>query len=469
MNNPRRQTRPLCDLLDIDRLKNALSPGSKLLVAVSGGADSVALLLALHAVRHQAKIHLQVVHINHGLRSESDAEEAFVQDLCGQIAVPCHVRRVDAGSGCNRHGSAEAHWRQLRYDAFRDILETAGANALALGHTANDLAETFLFHLARGTGIDGLTFRYESFSAGLRVLRPLWHTRREDIELALREAGVTWVDDPSNQDQRHSRNLLRHSVIPELEKINPDAINAIMRASQAISQVNSQENSTIRAQGALAMGTPDYGSRGGRIPLEHLLPENGAIDGCASRLQTFLRSLSQSASSRQLNQAATMICRDRVGTIALTGGKTLVITQTDAWLSDQQQPGARELALEHSRRFGGFYAELPEPIPVDRHHHAAVEKPVVLTDILNRQWQFSAPGDSMFPLQLMNRSHVNPAAVPALKKQLNAAKLPWYLRDFTIVAVRAKNAKISGLLQAADSTGQQRCLTLRRMRDAESF
>ncbi len=197
------------------------TPGVRVLCAVSGGADSVALLYALQQKRDELGISfLAAAHFNHNLRGEeSDANEAFVLELCARLDIPLFCDRADvAVEAAARRAGIEETARSLRYAFLCETAETADCRRIATGHTADDNVETVLLHLTRGTGLLGLTGIPPVRGA---IVRPLIYVSRAEVELFLQAHGLSHVEDASNEDQRFTRNKIRHSVVPVLCDINP--------------------------------------------------------------------------------------------------------------------------------------------------------------------------------------------------------------------------------------------------------
>ena len=193
----------------------ALAPGSRVLVALSGGADSVALLLALRSVAREFGIEVRAAHLHHRLRgAEADADLAHVRRLCTRLGVPLEWARWNARARMKRRGeSGQAGLRALRREFLAGAARRAGAAAIATAHTADDQLETVLMRLLRGTGLTGL--------AGMRPrrgrwIKPLLEATRSEVEADLRAQGVPWRDDRSNQSRAYLRNRLRHEAIPAL-------------------------------------------------------------------------------------------------------------------------------------------------------------------------------------------------------------------------------------------------------------
>ena len=190
-----------------------LQKGDKVLVGVSGGADSVCLLFMLHNFRKKYEISLCAVHINHGIRgAEADGDEAFVRQLCKDLQVPCETYRYDvpalaAGKGI----SAEEMGRLVRYEVFHQAKQKFNATKIATAHHMDDNAETMLFHLFRGTGIRGL--------AGIppvrnEVIRPLMCLSRAEIEAYLASKQLDYRTDATNLCDDYTRNKIRHNILP---------------------------------------------------------------------------------------------------------------------------------------------------------------------------------------------------------------------------------------------------------------
>jgi tRNA(Ile)-lysidine synthase len=191
------------------------APDDTVLVAVSGGMDSVTLLHLLHAVAPAESLRLAVGHVDHGLRAESRTDLAFVADYATRLGVPCYMRRVDVRARMQACGeSLEEAARELRYAALAEMAAEAGATRIATGHTADDQAETVLMRVLRGTGVSGLAGIPPRRDAIIRPLLPLW---RHDVEAYIAAHGLAYRSDSSNADREILRNRLRLELLPQLE------------------------------------------------------------------------------------------------------------------------------------------------------------------------------------------------------------------------------------------------------------
>jgi len=202
-----------------------LAGGETVLVAVSGGADSVALLHLLLDLSPAWRLRLHVLHVDHQLRTESAADADFVRDLGARLGVPVDVARV----AVDRRGSLEGSARAARYAALEACAARVGAERIAVGHTADDQAETVLMRLVQGAGVRGL--------AGIppvrgRIIRPLIEVRRSALETELRCSGLAWVDDRTNRDPKFLRNRIRHELLPLLaDSYNPEVAASLVRVA----------------------------------------------------------------------------------------------------------------------------------------------------------------------------------------------------------------------------------------------
>jgi len=189
--------------------------GGRILVAVSGGADSTSLLLALHNIAREFELSLCAAHLHHGLRgADADADLAFVRALCESHGIPVIAARWRTRDRMKRRGlSGQAGLRTLRREFLTAAARRAGAVAIATAHTADDQLETVLLRLTRGTGLTGLGGM--SARSG-RWMRPLLGVTRAEIEADLRRIDQPWREDRSNQDLRYARNWIRHVVVPAL-------------------------------------------------------------------------------------------------------------------------------------------------------------------------------------------------------------------------------------------------------------
>lgn len=224
----------------IDRIKllinekHLLNKEEKIVAGISGGADSVCLLLLLKDILGSNQI--IAVHINHGIRGEEAyRDEEFVRELCERHNIQLEIRRLDVPCFAKENKiSEEEAGRMLRYKVFEEIRKNENGTKIAVAHNANDVAETFLLNLSRGSGITGLT--------GIKIkndniIRPLIKTSREEIEQIVEYYGESFVTDSTNNSLVYSRNRVRNKILPELEEINAGAMKHINEAADKLSRI----------------------------------------------------------------------------------------------------------------------------------------------------------------------------------------------------------------------------------------
>jgi len=212
------------------------SSQARVLVAVSGGADSVALLHALLALQPVWRLSLYLAHLDHGLRPESAADAAFVRELGRRWRVPTTVERRPVRARCAREGwSLEDGARRIRYQFLLETAHRYSAERVALAHTADDQAETVLMRLVRGTGLMGLCAIpvARPLADGVTVVRPLLALWRRDVVAYLQAEGLAYREDATNADGRFARNRIRHELLPLLERdYNPNIKGALTQLAE---------------------------------------------------------------------------------------------------------------------------------------------------------------------------------------------------------------------------------------------
>lgn len=214
-----------CVLATIRR-EQLLVSGEQVLVAVSGGPDSTALLHVLLELAPRLGVTLSAATVDHGLRAESLREACEVARRCRRLGVKCEVLTVDVGRARRRHGSLQEAAREARLGALAAAAARSGCTKIALGHTADDQAETILFRILRGTGIAGLAGM--AFQRG-NLIRPLLEVRRAQILRYLGRRKLPFVTDPSNANRRYARVRIRHEVLPFLARENPRVVEALLQ------------------------------------------------------------------------------------------------------------------------------------------------------------------------------------------------------------------------------------------------
>ena len=233
-----------------------VSPGQRMLAAVSGGADSVCLLAVLHVLAPELSFSLEAVHVEHGNRGEESLQDcAYVEKLCGELGVRLTVRHIHVPELARKSGRTEEEEARIqRYRIFEEVAEQCGAQRVAVAHHLGDQAETVLWNLIRGSGLRGLRGILpvrplrDGQAASPLVVRPLLETSREEIEQYLETRGLSYRTDRTNLDKTVTRNKIRHDILPDLIKLNAQAPRHIAQAAEEAAEVEAYlERVTARA------------------------------------------------------------------------------------------------------------------------------------------------------------------------------------------------------------------------------
>ena len=238
------------------RKYNMLSKGDTVVVGLSGGADSCALIHFLSSVKDDFSLTLIACHVNHMIRGdEADRDEEFSRNLAIELGAEFRLLKINVPQEAEkRHESIEKTARDIRYDFFEKTAEQYNAK-IATAHTASDNVETVLFNLARGSGIKGL--------CGIppvrgRIIRPLITVERDEIEKYCRKNELNYVTDSTNLTDEYSRNKLRHKVVPVLKEINPAIEKTITRMTEnLICNVKHLDSSAEKLIKSASESSPD--------------------------------------------------------------------------------------------------------------------------------------------------------------------------------------------------------------------
>lgn len=234
---------------------NMIEKGDRIVVGLSGGADSVALLLVLQNLKQEYELDLFAVHINHGIRSQACRDAEYAGILSESFKIPFYLFEADIPAMAKEQGlSEEEMGRIYRYRCFRDVMNRVGADKLAVAHHMDDQAETVLFHLIRGSrmaGMEGIhpvtdlwseqdkgvgtENRSSDAGEGKKIIRPLLNCRKEELVQWLQEQKITWMEDCTNADNIYSRNCIRNQVLPVLSRVNAQAVRHIAEFAEEMS------------------------------------------------------------------------------------------------------------------------------------------------------------------------------------------------------------------------------------------
>lgn len=233
-----------------------VSPGQRILAAVSGGADSVCLLAVLHALAPEFSFSLEAVHVEHGIRGEESLQDcAYVERLCGDMGVRLTVRHIRVPELARQSGRTEEEEARIqRYRIFEETAEQCGAQRVAVAHHLGDQAETVLWNLIRGSGLRGLRGILpvrplrDGKAVSPLVVRPLLETSREEIEQYLEVRGLSYRTDRTNLDKTVTRNKIRHDILPDMITLNAQAPLHIAQAAEEAAEAEAYlERVTARA------------------------------------------------------------------------------------------------------------------------------------------------------------------------------------------------------------------------------
>jgi tRNA(Ile)-lysidine synthase len=312
----------------------------RLLVAVSGGADSVALLHLLLGLGQS----VAVGHVHHGLRDEADVDEAFVASLAARVGVPHASLRVDAAKRDGR--SPEARARALRYAALTQLAAQLGCDAVATAHTLDDQAETVLLRQLRGTGLDGLAAiapRLENPP----VVRPLLRARRGELRAYLEARELPWREDPSNRELAIPRNRLRAQVLPVLEEIHPGALERLAELADRAREAVEARQEEVDA--AVAQASRD--EEGGlRIDAGALTGLSATLRGAVLRALLRRAGLGERISRQHVGRSERFLIEAHRGmALSLPGDRALVRRDAGFWLGPAGRSRAAPRAADGSR------------------------------------------------------------------------------------------------------------------------
>ncbi len=259
--------------------QDMLQIGDGVVVGVSGGADSVCLLRVLVALREKYELKLASVHVNHMIRGQAaDEDEAFVNELCDKWDVPFFTFRKDVPQLAEEWGMTEEEaGRRVRYQCFELVRLAEGLNKTAVAHHQEDLAETVLFQMVRGSLISGMVGMRPVRG---RLIRPLLNVTRDDIEEYLRKEHLPFRVDASNLDMSYARNKIRHQVIPILKEINAGAVQHIAEISKnmgALDEEIKHEADKVPVQYDRIKGSERPTEA--HLHIENIVSRNGMVQG----------------------------------------------------------------------------------------------------------------------------------------------------------------------------------------------
>jgi len=391
-------------------------PGDRVAVAVSGGADSVALLRALLELREQLGAVLSVAHFHHGIRgAEADSDLQFVKELATNFGLELHCAAGDVPAYARTQKvSLEAAARELRHQWFAQLVREGKADKIATAHTLDDQAETVLMRIVRGAGARGLASIFPAQQTK-RLIRPLLEVSRREIEAYLIELGQTWREDSSNRDLNHTRNRVRHELLPLLEQyFNP----GIRQTLAGLAEVARGEAAYWDAEVLAVLPRlvrPGKPSRSGRVTTREAsqtlsldLAAFGALPLALQRqvLQELGKQQGAALEFKHIQQIAEIIRQPaRAKRLSLPNGLTAVITFRELQISRAKEPPIG-CAYSYTLRVPGEVAvpELGETVRArvvpagsampEYNSEALLDRARLASELTVRSWR---AGDRFFP------------------------------------------------------------------------
>lgn len=370
--------------------------GSRLLLAVSGGIDSMVMAWLFR----EAGIEHSVAHCNFSLRgAESDGDEEFVAAWARTNSIPFYSTRFDTLGYAGTHRvSVQMAARELRYDWFRSLVRSGGFDAVAVAHNLNDNVETFLINLVRGTGLSGLTGMCPRTGD---IIRPLLFATREEIASFASERGIVFREDSSNAEVKYTRNRIRHMVIPEMEKVSPGVLSAVTDTmkhlsstsaiieaylSQIVSRVFRSSGDTTEA---------DISTLTSLNPLEPHIFELFRPFGLSPRQTGEVISLLHAGTGKSVYTSTHRLLNDR--------GRIIITTRKE------EIPEEYTFSSIDEMRISGLFSDLriteaaDEVLPAT-HLTASLDLDRIVFPVTVRHWK---PGDRFMPLGMKQQKKIS--------------------------------------------------------------
>lgn len=385
--------------------------GHLLLIGVSGGPDSTCLLRAMHTIAKDADVRLHVAHLNHGLRgADSRADAAYVESFANKLGLPSTIRLADTLAYKKAHKlTTEQAARELRYRFFYALAKELEADAIVLGHTADDQAETVLMHMIRGAGLKGIggmssvsSWRLNDRTTPVTILRPLLEIAREETNAYCKQLKLEPRIDKSNRSPEFWRNRIRLTLMPELKRHNPEITGSLLR----LASVARESNDFIDVAAQNVMHSISTKTENGiSLRSEHFQQSHRAVQGATIRRA--LKSISGTLDDIEQHHvdAALDLLHSKAGSLADLGGGLKAIRLYDQlWIGSGEPPSpwpalkkAYAIKVPGTTKAGSWVvtAELDKAGKQGASLSVSLNKNAVSGRLALRSWQ---AGDAIVPL-----------------------------------------------------------------------
>jgi tRNA(Ile)-lysidine synthase len=421
------------------RAQQLLTSDQSVLLAVSGGVDSMVMLHLFSVLRAQMKLYLSVIHVNHQLRGdESTGDEQFVREMSDFYNIPFFCERIDVRSHAHEFGvSKQLAARRLRYECFERIRKQAGAQAVATAHHADDNAETVLLNIIRGTGIHGLSGIPPKREPG-HIIRPLLFMTRKEIEFYAEEQCIKYRNDSSNRSLAYRRNELRHNILPTLQRRHPRVVQTLNSIAVMMQDVNEKMHRIVHD----AMCAITHKDDEGHLVLNiHKLKSKPDF----LRDEIFVELLHQMdiEPSEKKVSALHQLCDQPTGRTVELSGQIEVCRDREVIIfkrTNDKQPGFRQVEIGKSYDYQNYLVSIstPERVPATfaaTHEVEYIDADRLGEQLILRSWH---NGDWFIPLGMKEKKKLSDFFTDQKVPKYQKSSIPVLESDGRIVWICGK-------------------------------